>query len=109
MRFRERELFLFFNIIRVYQLTICSRPLPDMAKRPVKEEEGEVMLKNGQRPPHSAEPQEELDFEDDFEDEFESEEEILQAGVDGRPDAEREEERTQGMFREMRYPAFGTS
>lgn len=30
------------------------------------------------------------DFEDEFEDEFESEDEILEAGVDGRPDAERE-------------------
>jgi ribosome assembly protein RRB1 len=30
------------------------------------------------------------DFEDEFEDEFESEDEIFEAGVDGRPDAERE-------------------
>lgn len=30
------------------------------------------------------------DFEDEFEDEFESEDEVLEAGVDGRPDAERE-------------------
>jgi ribosome assembly protein RRB1 len=30
------------------------------------------------------------EFEDEFEDEFESEDEILEAGVDGRPDAERE-------------------
>jgi hypothetical protein len=28
------------------------------------------------------------EFEDEFEDEFESEDEILEAGVDGRPDAE---------------------
>ena len=35
------------------------------------------------------------EFEDEFEDEFESEDEIFEAGVDGRPDAEREaEERT---------------
>lgn len=32
------------------------------------------------------------EFEDEFEDEFESEDEILEAGVDGRPDAEREAE-----------------
>ena len=30
------------------------------------------------------------DFEDEFEDEFESEDEMFEAGVDGRPDAERE-------------------
>lgn len=35
------------------------------------------------------------DFEDEFEDEFESEDEILEAGVDGRPDAEREAEQEQ--------------
>ena len=32
------------------------------------------------------------EFEDEFEDEFESEDEILEAGVDGRPDEEREAE-----------------
>ncbi len=32
------------------------------------------------------------EFEDQFEDEFESEDEIFEAGVDGRPDAEREAE-----------------
>lgn len=35
------------------------------------------------------------EFEDEFEDEFESEDEILEAGVDGRPDAEREAEQEQ--------------
>lgn len=39
-----------------------------------------------------APPDEVGEFEDEFEDEFESEDEILEAGVDGRPDAEREEE-----------------
>lgn len=32
------------------------------------------------------------EFEDEFEDEFESEDEVFEAGVDGRPDAEREAE-----------------
>ena len=32
------------------------------------------------------------EFEDEFEDEYESDDEILEAGVDGRPDAEREAE-----------------
>lgn len=31
-------------------------------------------------------------FADDFEDEYESEDEVMEAGVDGRPDAEREAE-----------------
>jgi ribosome assembly protein RRB1 len=47
-------------------------------------------LKGGDRP--VREDGEVLDFEDEYEDEFESEDEILEAGVDGRPDAEREAE-----------------
>lgn len=54
-------------------------------------------LKAGERPIADAIPDEVGEFEDEFEDEFESEDEILEAGVDGRPDAEREEEE-QGMF-----------
>jgi len=38
-----------------------------------------------------------LDFEDEYEDEYESEDEILEAGVDGRPDAEREAEEAEAM------------
>jgi len=38
------------------------------------------------------------DFEDEFEDEFESEDEILEAGVDGRPDEEREAEERESTF-----------
>ncbi|KAG9545448.1 hypothetical protein KCU71_g17585, partial [Aureobasidium melanogenum] len=53
-------------------------------------------LKSGQRP-QDGQP-DELEFEDEFEDEFESEDEILEAGVDGRPDDEREaEEREAAM------------
>jgi ribosome assembly protein RRB1 len=37
------------------------------------------------------------DFEDEFEDEFESEDEIFEAGVDGRPDEEREAEERESM------------
>ncbi|KAI9678719.1 MAG: ribosome biosynthesis protein rrb1 [Caeruleum heppii] len=41
---------------------------------------------------------EEGEFEDEYEDEFESEDEIIEAGVDGRPDEEREaEEKTYAM------------
>ena len=39
------------------------------------------------------------DFEDEFEDEFESEDEILEAGVDGRPDEEREAEERESTWR----------
>ncbi|KAF2666675.1 glutamate-rich WD repeat-containing protein-like protein 1 [Microthyrium microscopicum] len=48
-------------------------------------------LKSGDRPrPTSAEGLDAGEFEDEFEDEFESDEEIFEAGVDGRPDEERE-------------------
>ncbi|KAL4937169.1 hypothetical protein BDV06DRAFT_203448 [Aspergillus oleicola] len=49
-------------------------------------------LKAGERPMADAPPDEMGEFEDEYEDEFESEDEIIEAGVDGRPDAEREEE-----------------
>ena len=68
-----------------------------MVKRSA-EDEGDLRspLKKGERP-MSSDAQSTLDdmdeeFEDDFEDEFESEDEIFEAGVDGRPDAEREAE-----------------
>lgn len=56
------------------------------------EEEQPAALKAGQRPLSDAPPDEVGEFEDEFEDEFESEDEILEAGVDGRPDEEREAE-----------------
>lgn len=55
-------------------------------------EEYSAALKAGERPVADDLPDEVGEFEDEFEDEFESEDEILEAGVDGRPDAEREEE-----------------
>jgi len=55
-------------------------------------DEPAAALKAGERPMADAPPDEMGDFEDEFEDEFESEDEILEAGVDGRPDAEREAE-----------------
>lgn len=60
-------------------------------------EEQAAALKAGERPMVDAPPDEVGEYEDEFEDEFESEDEILEAGVDGRPDAEREEEE-RGMF-----------
>ena len=68
-----------------------------MSKRPQSSEDEYVAaLKAGERPPVPRDGGEELDFEDEFEDEFESEDEIIEAGVDGRPDAEREAEERGG-------------
>ncbi len=69
-----------------------------MAKRAAEDEE-QLVLKAGQRPDTSTNSDETLDFEDEFEDEFESEDEIMEAGVDGRPDAERDREEAKGMLK----------
>lgn len=69
----------------------------EMSKRGA-DEVGGVSLKAGQRPENGAQNGEGLDFEDDFEDEFESEDEVMEAGVDGRPDAERESEANKGKL-----------
>jgi ribosome assembly protein RRB1 len=70
-----------------------------MSKRAADTEEQSAALKAGERPFADATPDEVGEFEDEFEDEFESEDEILEAGVDGRPDAEREEEE-RGLYYE---------
>ena len=70
-----------------------------MAKRAAEDDEqtSPGALKGGERPIADNGVAEGEDFEDEFEDEFESEDEILEAGVDGRPDEEREaEERASG-------------
>ena len=54
-------------------------------------------LKAGDRPFKHEDGDEKGDFEDDFEDDFDSEDEIVEAGVDGRPDEEREAEEKRGM------------
>ncbi|KAI1121021.1 WD domain-containing protein [Nemania abortiva] len=71
-----------------------------MSKRIAAAGEGDAPLKGGDRPePMDVDDKEMGDFEDEFEDEFESEDEIFEAGVDGRPDAEREaEERAAGAM-----------
>jgi len=63
-----------------------------MSKRSGEELDGGVPLKAGQRPENGAQNEEGLDYEDEFEDEYDSDDEIMEAGVDGRPDAEREAE-----------------
>lgn len=65
-------------------------------KRPRTPENGHhpgPSLKSGDRPMTNAGGEDDPgEFEDEFEDEFESEDEIIEAGVDGRPDEEREAE-----------------
>ena len=63
-----------------------------MAKRPAEDDEqtSPGALKSGERPVRDEALPEGEQFEDEFEDEFESEDEIMEAGVDGRPDDERE-------------------
>jgi ribosome assembly protein RRB1 len=65
-------------------------------KRPRTPENGakhDSALKSGDRPiPSHPDQNDGADFEDEFEDEFESDDEIIEAGVDGRPDEEREVE-----------------
>jgi len=61
-----------------------------MSKRTAEDQEQDGSLKSGQRPETGADGENNIEFEDEFEDEFESEDEIMEAGVDGRPDAERE-------------------
>ena len=69
-----------------------------MGKRPAEQlgSEGEA-LKGGDRP-FRTENGEDMNFEDEFEDEYESEDEMFEAGVDGRPDEEREAEERRGMW-----------
>ena len=67
-----------------------------MAKRAAEEEDLSA-LKAGQRPAEATNGEGDLEFEDEFEDEYESEDEVMEAGVDGRPDAEREGEGARGM------------
>ncbi|KAH6976293.1 WD40-repeat-containing domain protein [Ilyonectria sp. MPI-CAGE-AT-0026] len=62
-----------------------------MAKRTAETEHSDAPLKGGDRPEKMDVDDNHMgEFEDEFEDEFESEDEIFEAGVDGRPDAERE-------------------
>ena len=69
-----------------------------MAKRPAEEFGNEAdALKSGERP-LKLEDGDEIEFEDEFEDEYESEEDMFEAGVDGRPDEERETEERRGTW-----------
>lgn len=71
-----------------------------MAKRGAEEEEFPP-LKAGERPSkvEANNGDDGMDFEDEFEDEYESEDEMLEAGVDGRPDAERAAEEQRGTLK----------
>ena len=64
-----------------------------MSKRIADGDDGNVPLKGGDRPEQMDVDDKDMgEFEDEFEDEYESEDGIFEAGVDGRPDAEREAE-----------------
>ncbi|KAL6850565.1 Ribosome assembly protein rrb1 [Amphichorda felina] len=79
-----------------------------MSKRTA-EAGGDGPLKAGGRPDQmdiDDHPKEMGEFEDEFEDEFESEDEILEAGVDGRPDAEREAEEKDAMEVDQQQGTF---
>lgn len=80
--------------------------LADMSKRAADTSELErETIKNGERPMDVDQDENEAgEFEDEYEDEFESEDEIFEAGVDGRPDAEREAEE-----KESKHSIFGAS
>jgi len=70
-----------------------------MSKRTADDSDDEVQaLKAGQRPIEGNNGEDVPEFEDEYEDEFESEDEIFEAGVDGRPDAEREAEEQEGQY-----------
>lgn len=66
-----------------------------MSKRTADEVDGAGPLKDHDRPDAmeiDEKPNDMGEFEDEFEDEYESDDEIIEAGVDGRPDTEREAE-----------------
>lgn len=84
------------------QLRTTHSQLAIMSKRTADLTQESAPLKAGERPVADAPPDEVGEFEDEFEDEFESEDEVLEAGVDGRPDAEREEEE-KGMRLQVWY------
>ncbi|KAK4554322.1 Ribosome assembly protein rrb1 [Recurvomyces mirabilis] len=72
-----------------------------MAKRAAEDDEqtSPQALKAGERPVNDGGLADGEQFEDEFEDEYESEDDVLEAGVDGRPDEEREaEERAAGAM-----------
>ncbi len=69
-----------------------------MGKRGVEQDAGkDGPLKQGDRPQNVQDGDEKGPFEDEYEDDFESEDEIMEAGVDGRPDEEREAEEMEGV------------
>lgn len=75
---------------RVSQSTKDTQWPPKMSKRAAQDDELQTALKAGQRPTAGTNGENGLEFEDEFEDEYESEDELMVAGVDGRPDTERE-------------------
>jgi len=78
-----------------------------MSKRSLDADSGDAPLKGGARAQQMELDDREMgDFEDEFEDEFESDDDIIEAGVDGRPDAEREAEEKAGATRLFFAPSL---
>lgn len=71
-----------------------------MSKRTLGDQAGDQTnsLKGGERPQAIENGDDVGNFEDEYEDEFESEDEIFEAGIDGRPDDEREAEERRGTW-----------
>jgi ribosome assembly protein RRB1 len=71
-----------------------------MSKRPADTTaDNRIPSHSGSRPGAPLQDDEDVgQFEDEYEDEFESEDEIMEAGVDGRPDAEREVEEAENAM-----------
>jgi len=86
------------NVFRTTFIGAHRQP-DNMGKRAAEALETEASpLKAGERPLKQDKGDEAGDFEDEFEDEFDSEDEIMEAGVDGRPDQEREVEKKRGTW-----------
>ncbi|KAI9667490.1 MAG: ribosome biosynthesis protein rrb1 [Bathelium mastoideum] len=69
-----------------------------MSKRTAEDLDEDHGLKSGARPQNANLDGDAIQFEDEFEDEFDSDEEIMEAGVDGRPDEEREADERDGAM-----------
>jgi hypothetical protein len=98
-----------FRKVRNIQVTLTNRISGSTERMSKRHRDSDALqepsfLKSGDRPIRE-DGDEALEFEDEYEDEFESEDEIFEAGVDGRPDAEREDEEkgVRSSFRESAW------
>lgn len=83
----------------------CIPSCYKMSKRAAEDDEPQ-RLTGGERPVADTPLADGEEFEDEFEDEYESEDEILEAGVDGRPDEEREAEESAARAMDVDQETF---